>query len=56
MVRTVRELDMEACVTLGMLTDEQAVRLVEYQRAYESTAKLVTILDQLSQETIDMIR
>lgn len=27
MVRAVRELDMEACVTLGMVTDEQAVRL-----------------------------
>jgi biotin synthase len=29
MVRVVREHDMEACVTLGMLTDEQAVRLAE---------------------------
>lgn len=29
MVRTVRELDMEACVTLGMLSDEQARRLRE---------------------------
>jgi biotin synthase len=27
MVRVVRDLDMEACVTLGMLTDEQARRL-----------------------------
>ncbi len=29
MVRVVRELDMEACVTLGMLTDDQARRLAE---------------------------
>src|SRR5438067_385336 len=29
MVRTVRDLDMEACVTLGMLTDDQARRLAE---------------------------
>ncbi len=29
MVRVVRELDMEACVTLGMITDEQAQRLKE---------------------------
>lgn len=29
MVRIVRELNMEACVTLGMLTDEQAERLKE---------------------------
>lgn len=29
MVRAVRELDMEACVTLGMLNDEQARRLAD---------------------------
>ena len=29
MVRVVRDLDMEACVTLGMLTDEQAERLAD---------------------------
>ncbi|MEZ5828996.1 MAG: biotin synthase BioB [Hyphomicrobiales bacterium] len=29
MVRGVRALDMEACVTLGMLTEDQAVRLAE---------------------------
>src|SRR5438552_129752 len=29
MVRTVRDLNMEACVTLGMLTDSQAQRLAE---------------------------
>src|SRR5262245_12463540 len=29
MVRVVRDLDMEACVTLGMLTDEQAHRLAD---------------------------
>jgi len=40
--------------------DEQAVRLVEYQRAYESTAKLVTILDQLTRnnrhDSVKMVR
>ncbi len=29
MVRSVRELGMEACVTLGMLTDEQAMKLAD---------------------------
>ena len=29
MVRVVRDLDMEACVTLGMLTDDQAKRLAD---------------------------
>jgi flagellar hook-associated protein 1 FlgK len=39
----------------GVSLDEEAVRLVEFQRAYQATAKLVTILDQLSQTTINMI-
>ena len=29
MVRTVRDLDMEVCCTLGMLTEDQARRLSE---------------------------
>jgi flagellar hook-associated protein 1 FlgK len=40
----------------GVSLDQEAVRLIEYQRAYEATARLVSILDQLSQTTIDMIR
>jgi flagellar hook-associated protein 1 FlgK len=39
----------------GVSLDEEAVRLVEFQRAYQATAKMVTILDQLSQDTINMI-
>jgi flagellar hook-associated protein 1 FlgK len=39
----------------GVSLDEEAVRLVEFQRAYEATAKLVTALDQLSLDTINMI-
>jgi flagellar hook-associated protein 1 FlgK len=39
----------------GVSLDEEAVRLVEFQRAYEATAKMVTVLDQLSQDTINMI-
>ena len=39
----------------GVSLDEEAIRLVEYQRAYQATAKLVSVLDQLSQVTIDMI-
>lgn len=40
----------------GVSLDEEAVRLVDFQRAYQATAKLVTILDQLSQTTIDMVQ
>jgi flagellar hook-associated protein 1 len=39
----------------GVSLDEEAVRLVEFQRAYQATAKVVTILDQLSQDTINMV-
>ena len=39
----------------GVSLDEEAVRLVEFQRAYEATAKMVTVLDQLSLDTINMI-
>jgi flagellar hook-associated protein 1 FlgK len=36
--------------------DEEATRLMTYQRAYEATAKLVTTLDSLTQTTINMFR
>jgi flagellar hook-associated protein 1 FlgK len=39
----------------GVSLDEEAVRLVDFQRAYEATAKLVSVLDQLSLDTINMI-
>ncbi len=39
----------------GVSLDEEAVRLVEFQTAYQAIAKLVTVLDQLSQTTIAMI-
>jgi flagellar hook-associated protein 1 len=39
----------------GVSLDEEAVRLVEFQRAYQATAKMVTVLDQLSLDTINMI-
>jgi flagellar hook-associated protein 1 len=39
----------------GVSLDEEAVRLVEFQRAYEATAKLVSVLDQITQETINML-
>jgi flagellar hook-associated protein 1 FlgK len=36
--------------------DEEAARLIEYQKAYEATAKAVTTLNELTQTTIDMFR
>ena len=39
----------------GVSLDDEAVRLVEYQRAYEAVAKVVTVLDQVSSDTINML-
>jgi flagellar hook-associated protein 1 FlgK len=38
----------------GVSLDNEAVQLVEYQRAYEATAKVVTVLDQISLDTLNM--
>jgi len=40
----------------GVSLDEEAVRLIEYQRAYQATARMVTVLQELTQVTINMIR
>ncbi len=39
----------------GVSLDDEAVQLVQYQSAYEATAKVVNILDQLSEDTINML-
>ncbi|HWR49748.1 MAG TPA: flagellar hook-associated protein FlgK [Bryobacteraceae bacterium] len=36
--------------------DEEAVNLIEFQRAYQAAAKLITVLDELTQTTLDMLR
>jgi flagellar hook-associated protein 1 FlgK len=36
--------------------DEEAALLIEFQRAYEATARVVTTLNDLTQTTIDMFR
>ncbi|HOK44699.1 MAG TPA: flagellar hook-associated protein FlgK [Bryobacteraceae bacterium] len=36
--------------------DEEAARLIELQRAYEATARVIVILNELTQTTIDMMR
>ena len=40
----------------GVSLDEEAVHLVELQRAYQAAARIVTVLDDLTQTTIDMLR
>jgi flagellar hook-associated protein 1 FlgK len=40
----------------GVDLNEEAMIAVEFQRAYEANSRLVTVLDQLTQDTIDMLQ
>jgi flagellar hook-associated protein 1 FlgK len=40
----------------GVSLDEEATILIQFQRAYEANSRLITVLDQLSQATIDMLQ
>jgi flagellar hook-associated protein 1 FlgK len=39
----------------GVNLDEEAATMVEFQRAYSATSKMVSILDELTQATINML-
>lgn len=39
----------------GVSLDEEAMILIEFQRAYEANSKMVTLLDQIMQDTINML-
>jgi flagellar hook-associated protein 1 FlgK len=39
----------------GVSLDEEATILIQFQRAYEANSKLITILDQLTQDTINIL-
>jgi len=38
----------------GVSLDEEAANLVLYQRAYEASARVISVVDELNQATIDM--
>jgi flagellar hook-associated protein 1 FlgK len=40
----------------GVSLDEEAMVLVEFQRAYQANSRLLTVLDELTQETINILR
>ncbi|MDQ6677055.1 MAG: flagellar hook-associated protein FlgK [Acidobacteriota bacterium] len=40
----------------GVSLDAEAVRLIEYQKAYNATAKLISVLDQITQSTLDIVK
>jgi flagellar hook-associated protein 1 FlgK len=40
----------------GVSLNEEAVRLVQYQQAYQAVGKLIQVLDGLSETLLEMIR
>ncbi len=39
----------------GVSLDEEAMVMIQFQRAYEANSKLITVLDQLTQDTINIL-
>ena len=40
----------------GVSLDEEATVMIQFQRAYEATSRLITILNQLTEDTINILR
>jgi flagellar hook-associated protein 1 FlgK len=40
----------------GVSLDEQAVLLLQFQRSYAAAARVLTVLDQLTETTINLVR
>ena len=40
----------------GVSLDEEAANLVQFQRGYEANSKMITVLDQLTQDVINMLQ
>jgi flagellar hook-associated protein 1 FlgK len=39
----------------GVSLDQEAVNITSYQRAWEASAKLVTVLDDLTLDTVNLV-
>src|SRR5262249_8060069 len=39
----------------GVSLDEEATVLIQFQRAYEATSKMISVLDQLTREALNLI-
>jgi flagellar hook-associated protein 1 FlgK len=40
----------------GVSLDEEATILIQFQRAYQANSRFITVLDQLTQSAIDLLR
>lgn len=41
--------------TSGVSLDQEAAVMIQFQRAYEANARFITVLDQLTQDTINIL-
>ena len=42
--------------TSGVSLDEEATRLIQFQRAYQASAQLLSVLDQLTGTVINLLQ
>jgi flagellar hook-associated protein 1 len=54
--KILRHLEAQRESVSGVSLDEEAMNLLQYQRSYQASARLIRVLDQLIEETIALIR
>ena len=55
--QTVREsLDSQRSSVSGVSTDEEAINLLNYQRQYQASARLISVVDELTQQLLSLVR
>jgi flagellar hook-associated protein 1 FlgK len=54
--KVLRQLESQREGISGVSLDEEAVNLLQYQRAYQAGAKMIRVLDSLLEETINLVK
>jgi len=54
--KVLRNLESQREGVSGVSLDEEAVSLLQYQRAYQASAKMIRVLDSLLEETINIVQ
>ncbi len=54
--KVLRNLESQRDGVSGVSLDEEAVNLLQYQRAYQASAKMIRVLDSLLEETLNIVK
>lgn len=54
--RVLRQLETQRESVSGVSLDEEAVNLLQYQRSYQASARLIRVLDSLLEDTLNIVR